>query len=171
VHDVDKGVGGESGLIVAGRYWSVFRRNSFLAFAMALSRIANMKNTLAKALVLLFSIAAVSCFVWNASQRNKGAVADAAKPVSGAAEKKPTVTDEEVKAARETMLRSSKSGIIMSEEDTRKMLEERLEQKKTPAPKAEDLAPSSKVMRMIDSEELKELKRQDIEQKANQPPR
>jgi hypothetical protein len=138
---------------------------------MALSRIANMKNTLAKALVLLFSIAAVSCFVWNASQRNKGAVADAAKPVSGAAEKKPTVTDEEVKAARETMLRSSKSGIIMSEEDTRKMLEERLEQKKTPAPKAEDLAPSSKVMRMIDSEELKELKRQDIEQKANQPPR
>ena len=158
-------------MIVAGRYWSVFRRNSFLAFAMALSRIANMKNTLAKALVLLFSIAAVSCFVWNASQRNKGAVADAAKPVSGAAEKKPTVTDEEVKAARETMLRSSKSGIIMSEEDTRKMLEERLEQKKTPAPKAEDLAPSSKVMRMIDSEELKELKRQDIEQKANQPPR
>jgi hypothetical protein len=131
---------------------------------MALSRIANMKKTLVKALVLLFSIAAVSCFVWNASQRNKGAAADAAKPVNTAAEKKPTVTDAEVKAARETMLRSSKSGRIMSEEDTRKMLEERLEQKKTPAPKAEDLAPSSKVMRIVSPDGLKELTREEAEE-------
>lgn len=135
---------------------------------MTLPIIANMKNTLGKVLVLLFSIAAVSCFVWNASQRNKGAAADAAKPIHAAAEKKPTVTDAEVKAARETMLRSSKSGIIMSEEDTRKMLEERLEQKKTPAPKAEDLAPSSKVMRIVSPDGLKELTREEAEEWLNQ---
>lgn len=126
---------------------------------MALSRIAHMKNTLGKVLVLFFSIAALSCFVWKASQRNKEAAADAAKPVNAVAEKKPTVTDEEVKAARETMLRSSKSGIIMSEEDTRKMLEERLEQKKTPAPKAENLAPSSKVMRIVSPDEIKNVQK------------
>jgi hypothetical protein len=135
---------------------------------MALSRIENMKNTLVKALVLLFSIAAVSCFVWNASQRNKGATADAAKPASAAAEQKPTVTDEEVKAARETMLRSSKSGRIMSEEDTRKMLEDRLEQRKNAAPKAEDLAPSSKVMRIVSPDGLKELTREEAEEWLNQ---
>jgi hypothetical protein len=135
---------------------------------MALSRIAHMKNTLGKVLVLFFSIAALSCFVWKASQRNKEAAADAAKPVNAVAEKKPTVTDEEVKAARETMLRSSKSGIIMSEEDTRKMLEERLEQKKTPAPKAENLAPSSKVMRIVSPDGLKELTREEAEERLNQ---
>jgi hypothetical protein len=135
---------------------------------MALSRIANMKNTLGKVLVLLFSIVAACCFVWNASQRNKGAAVDAAKPVSVAAEQKPRVTDEEVKAARETMLRSSKSGIIMSEEDTRKMLEEQLEQRKNRAPKAEDLAPSSKVMRIVSPDGLRELTREEVEESLNQ---
>lgn len=139
---------------------------------MALSRIANMKNTLVKALVLFFSIAAVSCFVWNASQRYKGATADAAKPASAAAKQKPTVSDEEVKAARETMLRSSKSGRIMSEEDTRKMLEERLEQRKNAAPKAEDLAPSSKVMRIVSPDEVKGMEQKVLplpQHEAEQP--
>ncbi|MFM2170987.1 MAG: hypothetical protein RI957_1216 [Verrucomicrobiota bacterium] len=135
---------------------------------MAMSRISNVKNTLSKCLVLLFSIAAASCFVWKASQRNKGPAADAGKSIRAADEQKPMVTDEEVRAARETMLRSSKSGIIMSEEDTRKMLEEQLEQRGNPAPQAEDLAPSSKVMRIVSPEEIKEVQKKNL--LPSQPP-
>ena len=130
-----------------------------------------MKYNTVKVMVLLSSVAGMSYFVWKSSQRETVKDPEPSKSASTEVVKKSSVTDEEVKAARAAMMLSSKSGIIMSEEETRKMLEERLEQKNKSAPKPQDLAPSSKVMRVIDPEELKELKRQDIEQKVNQPPR
>jgi hypothetical protein len=56
----------------------------------------------------------------------------------------------------------------MSEEDTRKMLEEQLEQRGNPAPQAEDLAPSSKVMRIVSPEEIKEVQKKNL--LPSQPP-
>ena len=68
----------------------------------------------------------------------------------------PVISDEEVKRVRDNMLRSSKSGLVMSEEDVRKMLEKRAESPQNP-PGAGELAPSSKSMRIASPEEVKEL--------------
>ena len=150
-----------------------------------------MKNRLTKFLVLLFSIAGVSAYVWHAAQRENqpspppiaeneqsqeplmlsgsksAAILDSEEtkvllgnqPVQSTKSEpveKPRVTDEEVKEVRDNMLRSSKSGMVMSEEDVRKMLEKRAESPQNP-PGAEVLVPSSKSMRIASPEEVKEL--------------
>jgi hypothetical protein len=150
-----------------------------------------MKNRLMKFLVLFFSIAAVSAYVWHATQRKQPAVTHShpesqenhnglmlsssksaafllqedAKEILGNQPKEvtlptpveaPVISDEEVKRVRDNMLRSSKSGMVMSEEDVRKMLEKRAESPQNP-PGAGELAPSSKSMRIASPEEVKEL--------------
>ena len=116
--------------------------------------------------VLLFSLSAAGVYVWKSSQKDKVMPAKqeaTADPSQGDfVEPKIIVTDEEVRARREAMMSTSKSGIIMSEEDVRKMLEE---QKKAAqknhqlfptVPDADDLAPSSKSPgRAISPEELR----------------
>ncbi len=153
-----------------------------------------MKNRLMKFLVLFFSIAAVSAYVWHATQRKQPAVTHshpesqenhnglmlsgsksaAAVRLEDVKELKqifkdqkeqaplpapveaPVISDEEVKRVRDNMLRSSKSGMVMSEEDVRKMLEKKAESPQNP-PGAGELAPSSKSMRIASPEEVKEL--------------
>lgn len=117
--------------------------------------------------VLLFSLSAAGVYVWKSSQKEKVIPATektVAADLSQAdvVEQKIVVTDEEVRARREAMMSTSKSGIIMSEEDVRKMLEEQKKaaQKNHPlfptVPDADDLAPSSKSPgRAISPEELR----------------
>lgn len=133
---------------------------SVLAFPAHWRSINTVKYNMVKVLVLLFSIAGGSCLVWNASQRGQRKDPAPSEATSAAGDKKTRVTDAEVKAAQEDMMRSSKSGHIMSEEATRKMLEERQERRKDNEPKPEDLAPSSKVMRIVGPDRLKEVQQQ-----------
>lgn len=100
-----------------------------------------------KVLVLLVSIAGASALVWNATRdrkpeeaRKEGVISP--KSMQGSSKSKaivdsgvilsfaeesgvPEVTDEEVKAMRDSMLNTSKSGIIMSDDKIREMLEKR----------------------------------------------
>lgn len=118
-------------------------------------------------IVLLFSLSVAAVYVWKSSQKDKviPAVQENVddKSKGDFVEPKIVVTDEEVRATRELMLSSSKSGLIMSEEDVRKMLEEKKKAEKEgppvpPAPDADDLAPSSKnPSRVIPSGELKQF--------------
>ena len=118
-----------------------------------------MKNQVLKTWVLLLAIAGGSVYVWHASQRKKPQAA--AQQMENKATEQPgqgervkiLVTDEEVRATRESMMSTSKSGLIISEEDTRKMLEQRKKQ----IPQANDLAPSSKSLRIVSPEETREL--------------
>lgn len=117
---------------------------------------------LPSALVLVFSISAAGIYVWKSSQKNPPSpvsqkVAEANKtlpPVmaENTAEPQIIVSDEEVRNAREMMMKSSKSGLIMDEEDVRQMLEKQKQEEmkrngnhtQRVAPKPEELAPSSK---------------------------
>ena len=118
-------------------------------------------------IVLLFSLSAATVYVWKSSQKDKvnptveKNVEDKAK--GDFVEPKIVVTDEEVRATRELMLSSSKSGLIMSEEDVRKMLEEKkkaeIEGPPVPlAPDVNDLASSSKnPNRAITRDDIKKI--------------
>ena len=118
-------------------------------------------------IVLLFSLSAAAVYVWKSSQKEKliptveKNVEDKTK--GDLVEPKIVVTDEEVRATRELMLSSSKSGLIMSEEDVRKMLEEKkkaeIEGPPVPlAPDVNDLAPSSKnPNRAITRDDIKKI--------------
>jgi hypothetical protein len=121
----------------------------------------SMKRLLS-ALVLVFSLSAAGVYVWKFSQKNAPTPTppevvkdnETLPPLmaENAAEPSIIVTDEEVRATRERMLSSSKSGLVMSEEDVRKMLEKRKKEEmkgaENPlqklAPEAEDLVPSTK---------------------------
>ncbi len=108
------------------------------------------------AVVLLFSLSAAALYVWTSSQKEKNlpavqeSVDDKSQDDFGQPE--IVVTDEEVRATRNSMMSTSKSGIIMSEEDIRKMLEERKKAiRDAPiipvmpeVPDVDDFAPSSK---------------------------
>lgn len=118
--------------------------------------------------VLLFSLSAAGVYVWKSSQKKteipavKESVVD--KDLNDFGQPEIVVTDEEVRATRDAMMSTSKSGIIMSEEDVRKMLEERKKgERDAPInpimpemPDVDDLAPSSKNPgRAISPEELR----------------
>ena len=106
--------------------------------------------------VLLFSLSAAGVYVWKSSQKKteipavKESVVD--KDLNDFGQPEIVVTDEEVRATRDAMMSTSKSGIIMSEEDVRKMLEERKKAERDAPinplmpemPDVDDLAPSSK---------------------------
>lgn len=131
-----------------------------------LLQIHHMKRLL-PVLVLIFSLSAAGVYVWKSSQKKQEipAVHDTVddKTKGDFVDPKIVVTDEEVRATRELMLSSSKSGLIMSEEDIRKMLEEKKKAEKEgppspPAPDAHNLAPSSKnPSRVIPPGELKQF--------------
>ena len=118
------------------------------------------------AIVLVFSLSAMGLYVWKSSQKGKVTAAEEKATTDARQgdflEPKIIVTDEEVRATRDAMMSTSKSGLIMSEEDIRKMLEEEKKAEKAgppvPAvPDADDLAPSSKNPgRAISPEQLKE---------------
>jgi hypothetical protein len=118
------------------------------------------------AIVLVFSLSAMGLYVWKSSQKGKVTAAEEKATTDASQgdflEPKIIVTDEEVRATRDAMMSTSKSGLIMSEEDIRKMLEEEKKAEKAgptvPAvPDADDLAPSSKNPgRAISPEQLKE---------------
>lgn len=84
-----------------------------------------MKTKLLKIPVLLFTVSAAGMYVWHASRKNAvppaepAATNDFTSPMPGGR----VVTDEEVRATREKMLKSSKSGLVMNDEDIRRMLE------------------------------------------------
>jgi hypothetical protein len=88
-----------------------------------------MKHPLLTIPVVLFSISAAAAYVWHASQRNSTEPAPAtAAEVAVEAEANDfssplVVTDDEVRAVRESMLSTSKSGRIMKDDDIRKLLE------------------------------------------------
>ncbi len=116
-----------------------------------------MSNHFSKVVVLAVSVTLGSCYIWYMSEKDK----PSAMPTENAAEKQvqtdtpneqrtvvhPTVTDEEVKRARESMLRSSKSGLIMSDDQIRAMLESQ---------KKNSLMHSSKSLRAFSFEEIKQ---------------
>lgn len=128
------------------------------------------------AVVLVFSLSAMGVYVWKSSQKGKVTAAEekaTTDPSQGDfLEPKIIVTDEEVRATRDVMMSTSKSGLIMSEEDVRKMLEEQKKAAKAgtlvpTVPDTDDLAPSSKNPgRAISPEELKE-QIESIQQQAN----
>jgi hypothetical protein len=119
------------------------------------------------AVVLVFSLSAMGLYVWKSSQKGKVTAAEEKATTDASQgdflEPKIIVTDEEVRATRDAMMSTSKSGLIMSEEDVRKMLEEEKKAEKAgppvPAvPDTDDLAPSSKNPgRAISPEQMKEL--------------
>jgi hypothetical protein len=80
------------------------------------------------AIVLVFSLSAMGLYVWKSSQKGKVTAAEEKATTDASQgdflEPKIIVTDEEVRATRDAMMSTSKSGLIMSEEDIRKMLEE-----------------------------------------------
>ncbi|MFM7183004.1 MAG: hypothetical protein ACKO2G_16290 [Verrucomicrobiales bacterium] len=86
-----------------------------------------MPNPATKFAVLVLSLGLGAACIWNAHRGSRPVA-----PVTGTqtsapapAEKAATVTDEEVANHRDMLLRSSKSGIIMSDAAIRTMLEER----------------------------------------------
>ncbi len=92
-----------------------------------------MKIRILKVLVLLVSISAASVLVWNAArdQKPKGtqkkpAAKIESREVSDVVENpfQPKVTDAEAKAKREILMNSSKSAIMVSDDEVRKMLEQ-----------------------------------------------
>lgn len=126
---------------------------------------------LLKLLAVVVALTGISVYVWNANRQQQANVeaAPAENIASPAIVEEPKVTDAEVEAARDTMLRSSKSGMIMSVEDTRAMLEERKRQEKQP--QAGDLVPSSKSIRILspeESAELEKMSRETIEKQLQQ---
>jgi hypothetical protein len=88
-----------------------------------------MKHPLLKIPVVLFSISAAAAYVWHASQKNSTEPAPAASAgVAVEAEANDfsspqVVTEDEIRAVRESMLSTSKSGIIMKDDDIRELLE------------------------------------------------
>jgi hypothetical protein len=160
-----------------------------------------MKIQILRLFVLLISISAASVLVWNATRDKKSKQVqkeDMISPSSmqGSSKQKAVVdsgmifefeqetfvyevTDEEVKRTRDMMLSTSKSGIIMSDDKIREMLEaQRKERKLMPSSKSIDailkpkdveemvegreprikLIPSTKNPgRILDKQEVKEI--------------
>lgn len=141
-----------------------------------------MNNRFSKVVVLAVSATLGACYIWYMSDKNKPST----MPTENAAEKQvqtetpneqrtvlhPTVTDEEVKRARESMLKSSKSGLIMSDDQIRAMLETQKKNSLLPSTKnptrlvspedikqavepPKNLLPSSKMAPAFDSEDVK----------------
>jgi len=91
-----------------------------------------MKNPIVRILVLILSLGIATGYVWFSSNKNRG---DDQTEIKGAPtkssertsheEEKVVVSDQEVEQMRNNLMRSSKSGLIMSDVDIRKMLEER----------------------------------------------
>ncbi len=124
-----------------------------------------MKATFMKLLVIAIAITGMGCYVWNANRKQQEAVKNTPPPAATTppatkkskplSEKPVVVTDEEVKASRNAMMRSSKFGGAISEEDVREMLEN--QKREELQPKAKDLAPSSKQMQLIEPDEVEQL--------------
>jgi hypothetical protein len=140
-----------------------------------------MKMRILRLSVLLLSVSAASLLVWHAARgRNqdkpgKDAVI-APESSQGSGKSKaigadlsefteqpfvPPVTEEEVKTVRDAMLSTSKSGVIMSDQAIREMLERQKKafpgEKDGRNPEA-DLIPSSKnPVRLIEPKELRKL--------------
>lgn len=134
-----------------------------------------MNHPLLKILVVLFSISAAAAYVWHASQKRPTVPAQVeSMTTAGKADQDdspfaPVVTDEEVRVMKESMLSTSKSGIIMRDGDIRKMLEaQRAAGSETkPLPQGAGLIPSSKsATSIIPPSDLKDL----IEKKRQQTP-
>ncbi len=138
-----------------------------------------MKSQPLKLFVLLFSIAAAAVFVWFSSKKKPD---EPAKPAlvtsapdepdaeSGFAVPMPgtmparVVTDDEVRAQRELMLSSSKSGIIMNDQDIRRMLEVQ-----PPTAQQDALLGSTKnPSRLLKSEDVKQLVEPLVDNKPNE---
>ena len=117
-----------------------------------------MKSRILKALVLLVSASLAGAYIWRASNKDIQPVGPTAPvPPAGA---NVVVTDEEVAAMRDSLMSSSKSGIIASEEDIRKMLEEakRAGNKDDEAAEPNELLPSTKNPgRAVDREDVEKL--------------
>jgi len=120
-----------------------------------------MKSKLLKLLVLALSMSAAGMYVWHAARTKpaQGTQTPATKNDFTEPMDARVVTEEEVKATRERMLRSSKSGIIMSDADIRSMLESQPEpEKETTTIKPGTLMGSSKnPHRVIRIEEVREI--------------
>jgi hypothetical protein len=124
-----------------------------------------MKATLMKTLVIAIAVTGMGYYVWNANRKQQGAASEAPTPAVTASpattESKPlseipvVLTDEDRKAMSNVMMLGSKSAAIMSEEDTRKMLENL--KRKDLQQKAIDLAPSSKSGILINPQEIKQV--------------
>ncbi len=135
-----------------------------------------MKKTLNKFLVIAIAVTGMGCYVWNANRKQQEATKNSpppaaatppatkeAKPLSETPEAK---TDQAVTPFPESMLSSSKSAPIMSEEDTRKMLENL--KRKDLQQNAIDLAPSSKSGILINPKEIKQAL-EDESEKPSEP--
>ncbi|MGJ8634753.1 MAG: hypothetical protein ACSHX7_12620 [Luteolibacter sp.] len=105
-----------------------------------------MSNRLLRVIVLLLSITAAGTYVWFCSQPDKPFAPDfPPEETVTEIENSSSATEEEVKTAmlpssksiqmidlertKEFMMSSSKIGIVMSDEDVRKLLEEKAEEK------------------------------------------
>ena len=128
-----------------------------------------MRRTLA-AFVLLFSLSAAGVYVWKSSK--KKTVPDPSQEHT--TKPRILVSDEEVHAMRDAMLSTSKSGMIMSDSEIRRMLEsqknnEEYELFPKAKPDTHDLVPSSKTrIFLIPKEQLK--KEFELEQPTETPP-
>jgi hypothetical protein len=124
-----------------------------------------MKATLIKILVIAIAVTGMGCYVWNANRKQQDADKESttpamtpspmetkSKPLSG---KPLEVTDQEVQASRNAMMRSSKFGGAISEEDVRDMLEN--QKRKELQQNANNLAPSSKSRVLINPQEIKQV--------------
>ncbi len=114
-----------------------------------------MKSPIVKVLVLIVSLGLAGGYVWKTTRGKDGDTNSAAgKSTNQVNDKSPgepdvTVSDEEVANYRNArMMYSSKSGLIMSDEDIREMIEKQkrleLSMDEVPADAPIHLAPSSK---------------------------
>ena len=154
--------------------------------------ISDMNNNLVKGVVLALSITACGAYIWNASRNGPspaptptpappGKESAAANPF-GEGDVKTTVTDEEVKRTRDNMLFSSKSGVVMSEADVRKMLEEEKQMQANDPPEPEPtvtdqqvreirerMMTSSKSGRIMSEEDVRKMLEKQLKDKEIQP--
>ena len=117
-----------------------------------------MKSRVLKALVLLVSASLAGTYIWRASNRTPPPeeITEPAPPAGA----NVVVTDEEMDAMRDSLMSSSKSGIIASDEDIRKMLEEakRAGTMDEEAAEPSELLPSTKNPgRAVDREDIEKL--------------
>jgi hypothetical protein len=106
---------------------------------------------------VLFSVSAAAAYVWHASHKQSRKTTPAAVVEENGPTPAPLVMDEEVRVTKESMLSTSKSGIIMQDSDIRKMLDDQ----KTAAARQEQerlLMPSSKsIEAMLSGSESKDI--------------
>lgn len=141
-------------------------------------------------LVLVFSVSAAGFYVWKSSQRNAPAPEEKTAPATIPGipatkesmgvmnEAETTISDEEVRVTRESMMRSTKVALMITEEEVRERLKAQrkagIPNPHFPAqPQVDDLAPSTKnPSRAVTRDDIKKLleSRQQKSEEEELPP-